>query len=264
MQDKSPLKYTIVRQMACLDPRNMFSDPYVPGKNETTCSVFRFLQDNQLSGGVSAGTYVFRSLAECTLSLYTVKLVQSQHNTILIVVWFSKCFHDIDWLFLCVIYFVFICFMTGDVIVQHFGNVFSLEAKAESFSSFQPMRTRLDVFLHEISSVNPTLSSGLFCRELLLLSHGQAMVERGFSVNKEVEADMQEDTIVAQSMLCLGLCRGSDEEAPGSCSFSNVSVSATSRPGKEKEGGQCTERKKCCQRRTTLRISKRRWWHWMK
>lgn len=133
MQDKSPLKYTIVRQMACLDPRNMFSDPYVPGKNETTCSVFRFLQDNQLSGGVSAGTYVFRSLAECTLSLYTVKLVQSQHNTILIVVWFSKCFHDIDWLFLCVIYFVFICFMTGDVIVQHFGNVFSLEAKAESF-----------------------------------------------------------------------------------------------------------------------------------
>lgn len=93
---------------------------------------------------------------------------------------------------------VLICVATGDVIVQQFGNFLSLEAKDESFSSFQPMRTRLDVFLHgHLHQSYPELWT--FCRKLLLLSHGQATVERGFSVNKEVEADnMKEDTVVAQ------------------------------------------------------------------
>ncbi|KAJ8388000.1 hypothetical protein AAFF_G00147910 [Aldrovandia affinis] len=40
-------------------------------------------------------------------------------------------------------------------------------------------------------------------RKLLLLSHGQATVERGFSVNKEVEiCNMQEDTVIAQCLIC--------------------------------------------------------------
>lgn len=96
------------------------------------------------------------------------------------------------------------------MIVQQFGNFLSLEAKAESFSSFQPVRTRLDVFLHGLLHQSyPELWT--FCKKLLLLSHGQATVERGFSVNKEVEADnMQEDTVVAQRMICdyVSVCGG--------------------------------------------------------
>lgn len=74
----------------------------------------------------------------------------------------------------------------------------SLEAKAESFS-FEPMRTRLDVFLHGL--LHQSYSElWTFCRKLLLLSHGRATVERGFSVNKEVEADNMQDTVVVQRM----------------------------------------------------------------
>nr|XP_020471978.1 uncharacterized protein LOC109969435 isoform X1 [Monopterus albus]XP_020471979.1 uncharacterized protein LOC109969435 isoform X1 [Monopterus albus] len=143
MQDKSPLKYTVVRQVACLDPANMFSDPNLCQERMKRL-VHRFLQDHQLPGGISA----------------------------------------------------------GDVIVQQFGNFLSLEAKSESLSLFQPMKTRLDVFLHGLLCQSyPELWT--FCKKLLLLSHGQATVERGFSVNKEVEADnMQEDTVDAQRMIC--------------------------------------------------------------
>nr|XP_020447106.1 uncharacterized protein LOC109955353 [Monopterus albus] len=126
MQDKSPLKYTVVRQVACLDPANMFSDPNLCQERMKRL-VHRFLQDHQLPGGISA----------------------------------------------------------GDVIVQQFGNFLSLEAKSESLSLFQPMKTRLDVFLHGLLCQSyPELWT--FCKKLLLLSHGQATVERGFSVNKEV------------------------------------------------------------------------------
>ena len=72
------------------------------------------------------------------------------------------------------------------------------------------MRTRLDVFLHGLLHQSyPELWA--FCRKLLLLSHGQATVERGFSVNKEVEADnMKEDTVVAQRVICdyISVCGG--------------------------------------------------------
>jgi len=38
---------------------------------------------------------------------------------------------------------------------------------------------------------------------LLLLSHGQASIERGFSVNKQIELDnLAEDTFVAKRIIC--------------------------------------------------------------
>ncbi|KAF4109693.1 uncharacterized protein LOC131545972 [Onychostoma macrolepis] len=184
MQDKSLLKYTVVRQVACLDPTNMFSDPNLCQERMKRL-VHRFLQAHQLPGGISA----------------------------------------------------------GDIIVQQFGNFLSLEAKSES------LKTRLDVFQHGLLCQSyPELWT--FCKKLLLLSHGQATVERGFSVNKEVEADnMQEDTVVAQRMMCDCFClwggskSSSDKGDPGSCSFCKISVSATPGSGKEKAGEQCTKRK---------------------
>lgn len=54
VQEKSPLKYPTVRQMACLDPSVMYRDPD-RCKRQIKCLVQRFLQDKQLTGGVSAG-----------------------------------------------------------------------------------------------------------------------------------------------------------------------------------------------------------------
>lgn len=94
--------------------------------------------------------------------------------------------------------YVFAFFLSGDVILEQFETFLTMEAKSESFSSFQTMQTRLYVFLH-----------GHLCKSypelwtlLLLLSHGQTTVERGFSVNKEVETNnMQEDAVVAQRII---------------------------------------------------------------
>lgn len=93
-------------------------------------------------------------------------------------------------------------FVTGDTILQQFDAALSMECKHEEFISFQPMQKRLDVFLHGfISKAYPELWA--FCQKLLLLSHGQASVERGFSVNKEIETEnMQEDTLVAHRLIC--------------------------------------------------------------
>lgn len=54
MQEKSPLKYPTVRQMACLDPSVMFRHTD-KCKRQMKCLVQTFLQDKQLTGGVSAG-----------------------------------------------------------------------------------------------------------------------------------------------------------------------------------------------------------------
>ncbi|KAL6491508.1 hypothetical protein MHYP_G00018590 [Metynnis hypsauchen] len=77
-----------------------------------------------------------------------------------------------------------------------------IKVRNEEFLTFQPFEKRLDTFLHErLSRLYP--ASWDFCQKLLLLSHGQASVERGFSVNKEVEAEnMQEDTIVTHRLIC--------------------------------------------------------------
>ncbi|KAF3854211.1 hypothetical protein F7725_022266, partial [Dissostichus mawsoni] len=59
VQEKSPLKYPTVRQMACLDPSVMYRDPD-RCKRQIKCLVQRFLQDKQLTGGVSAGDVILQ------------------------------------------------------------------------------------------------------------------------------------------------------------------------------------------------------------
>ncbi|KAL7829112.1 hypothetical protein SRHO_G00327460 [Serrasalmus rhombeus] len=79
----------------------------------------------------------------------------------------------------------------------------------------QHKRSELEAHFHslisEAHSGTPVLTSpqtplsrfNQLSKKLLLLSHGQASVERGFSVNKEVEAEnMQEDTIVTHRLIC--------------------------------------------------------------
>ncbi|XP_063753643.1 uncharacterized protein LOC134873747 isoform X1 [Eleginops maclovinus] len=142
VQEKSPLKYSTVRQMDCLDPTVMSSDP--DGcKAKMKGLVQTFLLNRQLAGGVCA----------------------------------------------------------GDTILQQFDAALSVECRHEDFISFKPMQKRLDVFLHGfIGKAYPDLWA--FCKTLLLLSHGQASVERGFSVNKEIKTEnMQEETLVAHRLV---------------------------------------------------------------
>lgn len=97
----------------------------------------------------------------------------------------------------------FISSLLGDLITQQFSQLLSLEVRNEpEFLVFKPLEKRLDVFLHRhVSGPYPELWT--FIQKLLLLSHGQATVERGFSVNKEVEiCNIQEDTLVAHRIVC--------------------------------------------------------------
>ena len=60
----------------------------------------------------------------------------------------------------------------------------------------------MDVFLHsKLCTSHPDLLK--FCQSALLLSHGQATVERGFSVNKEVETcNLHDESLEALRLIC--------------------------------------------------------------
>ncbi|KAK9976857.1 hypothetical protein ABG768_018678 [Culter alburnus] len=90
----------------------------------------------------------------------------------------------------------------GDVIIQQFTSFLSVESREEEFVSFQPLSQRLDVFLHsKLCTSHPDLLK--FCQSVLLLSHGQATVERGFSVNKEVETcNLLDESLEALRLIC--------------------------------------------------------------
>lgn len=92
--------------------------------------------------------------------------------------------------------------IVGDVVIQQFTSFLSVEGREEEFVSFQPLSQRLDVFLHsKLCTSHPDLLK--FCQSVLLLSHGQATVERGFSVNKEVETcNLLDESLEALRLIC--------------------------------------------------------------
>ena len=104
---------------------------------------------------------------------------------------------------------LFLVNSVGDVIVQQFESFLSVEGRDERFLSFQPLKQRVDVFLHPVVKSYPELL--IFSQSLLLLSHGQATVERGFSINKHVETcNIQEESMEALRLICdkVSVCGG--------------------------------------------------------
>ena len=94
-------------------------------------------------------------------------------------------------------------FLAGDVITQQFCDFLSVEDRNDTFHSYRPSETRVDVFLHHAFQSKCYSELWEFCKKLLLLSHGQTTVERGFSINKEVETcNMHEETMVTQRLIC--------------------------------------------------------------
>ncbi|KAK5876302.1 hypothetical protein CesoFtcFv8_025669 [Champsocephalus esox] len=92
-----------------------------------------------------------------------------------------------------------------DEIIREFGYFYdhSLMSASDCFRDFNPQSGRLDEFYQE------HLSNKAECRHLwevvklvLVLSHGQASVERGFSVNKEVMVEnLKEHLLIAQRVI---------------------------------------------------------------
>lgn len=133
--EKTPLKYPLVRNMTCLDPRNMFHKPD-RCINQMKKLTHNLLHAEILKGGLVAGEHVCQE-------------------------------------------------------VQDFVHT---EARSEGFKTFNPNESRLEVFLIQYLGKHTHLEEVV--RNLLLLSHGKASVERGFSVNKEVLKDNQEPSTV--------------------------------------------------------------------
>ena len=74
---------------------------------------------------------------------------------------------------------------------------------SERFANFQSAEDRVDALFFECMANESYKSLFSVVKRILILSHGQATAERGFSVNKEVEVEnLKEHTLVAQRIVC--------------------------------------------------------------
>lgn len=92
-----------------------------------------------------------------------------------------------------------------DDVLREFRQFFdrSLMESSESFQKFDPHSDHLDKFYHDVLANKAEFSHFWeVVRLCLILSHGQASVERGFSVNKEVMVvNLKEHTLIAQRII---------------------------------------------------------------
>ena len=94
-----------------------------------------------------------------------------------------------------------------DTLLKQYKGFLSLTRleHREKFTDFgMKSEERLDVLFHSIIGNNTKFNElWKLCKMMFTLSHGQAAIERGFSINKEVlETNMSEKTIVAERIIC--------------------------------------------------------------
>jgi len=87
-----------------------------------------------------------------------------------------------------------------DKILSEFKKFVGVVKHNSKFKDFNKSNDRVDVLFYEhMNDVTEYKNVWCILHYLLLLSHGQASVERGFSINKEVsEQNMSEETLVAK------------------------------------------------------------------
>ena len=141
---KAPIQYSLVRNINCLDPRNMMSDHDV--------SITKFKR-------------VLTTLENAK------KVLEGECDSLL-----------------------------------ELFRQFIMEAPSSSpseFKDYDPNNDRLDSFLYlHMGQKRSYQSLWKVVSELLILSHGQASVERGFSVNKQLEVEnLQERSFIAQRLV---------------------------------------------------------------
>lgn len=145
LQGKCPLQYTLVRNMDCLDPREMASN-----------------QDS------------------CIKKLKRILKVLTD----------SKRVHEND---------------CDDILKQYRMYISETVPKRRAdFTDFDRATGRVDTLFHETMAGEKAYQKLWNVVELLLLlSHGNASVERGFSINRQIEVEnMQESSYRAQRLVC--------------------------------------------------------------
>jgi len=92
-----------------------------------------------------------------------------------------------------------------EILHQHSEYAVSMiDKERDRFVNFDPVKSRLDILMHE-TVAGRDMYSKLWNvdRMLLNLSHGQAAVEIGFSINKLAEeVHLQAETFVAKRIIC--------------------------------------------------------------
>ncbi|CAG5123146.1 unnamed protein product [Candidula unifasciata] len=90
-----------------------------------------------------------------------------------------------------------------DAVIFEFVTFIEQSAVNGSLSAFSRETDRLDSFYHDLlSGRNEFQNVWSVVQMLLMLSHGQATVERGFSVNKEMEEyNMAERTLISRRVI---------------------------------------------------------------
>lgn len=141
--NKTPIQYSIARNLSCLDPRNMI--------NKQAC--------------IKKFKSLLNSLAE--------KALVAESNC--------------------------------DVIMQEF-NLYLDEVVPSSFSRFKEFdvdKMRVDELFYETMKVKCYEKVWGVVKNLILISHGQATVERGFSTNKKIQVEnLKEHSYIAQRVIC--------------------------------------------------------------
>ena len=72
----------------------------------------------------------------------------------------------------------------------------------EKFSNYDKQKDRLDTFFFSLPAIKKYVNLAFVIKMILTLSHGQAAVERSFSINKSVvDVNMKEESIVARKAI---------------------------------------------------------------
>ncbi|CAL1262687.1 unnamed protein product [Larinioides sclopetarius] len=102
-----------------------------------------------------------------------------------------------------------------DSILMEFNSFFNeVACNSEEFETFDAFKNRLDKFLSKYLEGKKSYQKlWAVIKILLILSHGQAVVERGFSVNKNIEVEnLKEESYVAKRLILdeLNKCGGAN------------------------------------------------------
>lgn len=108
---------------------------------------------------------------------------------------------------LCLEHFVLNGHLAGtaaDKVKQEFSIISDLPTTKAALASFRRQDSRLDKFWMDVikSASSPSPNFTVFVKKVLILSHGNATLERGFSINKEcVVVNQHEASLVGQRLV---------------------------------------------------------------
>jgi len=92
-----------------------------------------------------------------------------------------------------------------DIIQQYSDFIQGNVSQVSEFSGFDPALCRVYKFFHDRLANNPSYAKlWAVVKTVMLLSHGQATVERGFSINKQVESDSLKEELKSKKLPAKG------------------------------------------------------------